>query len=122
MSRLPVHTGALLSGKSATYHGPNREGGEGSASPDRSHLQKGEKGMWEGKMSSKAPFVGSPLTSGEGKAEPLKHSTGRTGDRGADAQSCSSSNEGERNEFGGFKPCSPLSQGEGGVPNAFLLC
>lgn len=34
--------------------------------------------MWKGKMSSKAPFVGSPLTSGEGKAEPLKHSTGRT--------------------------------------------
>ena len=80
-----MHTGALLSGKSATYHSPNREGGKGSESPDGSHLQKREKGMWEGKMSSEAPFVGSPLTSGEGKAEPLKHSTGRTGDRGADA-------------------------------------
>lgn len=29
--------------------------------------------------------VGSPLTSEEGKAEPLKHSTGRMGHGGADA-------------------------------------
>lgn len=36
-------------------------------------------------MSSKALFVGSPLTSEEGKAGPLKHSPRRMGNEGADA-------------------------------------
>ena len=72
-------------GKVQLNHCPNREGGKGSDSLDLSHLQKGKKGVWDGKMSSKALFVGSPLTSGEGKAEPLKLSMGRMGNEGADA-------------------------------------